>query len=179
MGVTRVDNIPLWQCTECGKLYGSKEQAELCHKEYICENCGAKAPRYRLLCEKCDEQKTFDRANKMTYDEYIEKNPGNMIFYNGEYYSELEDLLDDLAYYEEDVPKYVYGTTKYRVEIDAQDVLDTEEENSNLEDFYFDDYGRLEFIHFVEEWNKKYGTDAYTVDYDTIILLGDDIKNVV
>ena len=37
MGVTRVDNIPLWQCTECGKLYGSKEQAELCHKEYICE----------------------------------------------------------------------------------------------------------------------------------------------
>lgn len=173
MSIKRIDNIPLWQCIECGKIYSNKEQAELCHKKYFCEVCGAEAPQYHLLCEKCDEERSYNRATKMTYDDYIKKYPGNMIFYNNEYYAELEELLDDLEAYEEDKPKYVYGTSKYRIEIDAQQVLDDEEENSNLEDFYFDDEGRLEFIHFVEDWNKKYGTDAFYVDYDIIILLDD------
>ncbi len=171
MGVKRVDNIPLYMCTECGILYGDRLQAELCHKKYFCEDCGAEAPKYHFYCDDCSKKREYERATKMTYDEYIQKYPGNMIVYGDTYYMELEDLLDELE--EEEIEDYIYGTEKERIEIDADCILSDLEDNADVEDFYIDDVGKEELYNFVEQWNKKYGQEVYYINKDIIILLPD------
>lgn len=168
MGIKRVDNIPLWQCTECGRLYTSKLEAEICHKEYFCEDCGKKTPQYHLVCDECSKKRRYDKATKMTYDEYIKKYPGNMIFYGDKYYMELEDLLDELE--GQEIDDYIYGTDKERIEIDANCIISNLEDNADVEDFYIDSTSEDELYDFVKQWNEKYGQDVYYVNFNIIIL---------
>ena len=174
MGARRIDNMSIYVCDKCGKMYFDKYVAEICCKDYFCEDCGAPTPKYHLVCEKCSKKRRYEKATKMTYDEYIEKYPDNMIVYGDEYYTELEDLLDDLKGQKPD--DYIYGTDKERIEINADCVLSDLEDNADIEDFYIDDAGREELYNFIDQWNAKYGQDIYCLNEKVIILLSEEDK---
>ena len=67
------------------------------------------------------------------------------------------------------MPEYVWGTVKERVEVDIETAIEDAEENSNLEDFCFDD--TKELIDFVKKWNEENGTDAFYQSYDIVVVL--------
>ena len=158
-------NIKAYKCKQCGQVYINKTMAKLCHKKYYCENCGVETPRYMLLCAKCREKKLYEEATKMTYEEYTKKYPGCMIYYNNDYYADLEELLDSV----EEVPSYVFGTERERLELDIESEINCVEDNSNLEDFSFEN--TKELIDYVNKWNEQNGQDVYYVNEKVIIVL--------
>ena len=108
-------NIGIWACDKCGTLYTSKYAADICCKQYHCEVCGVETPRYILKCESCQEKARFDKAAKMSVEEYEAANPGNMVYWNDNYYGSVDDLLEHLAdegIAVKDLPTYCYGTTR-------------------------------------------------------------------
>lgn len=175
-----------YKCTECGFTYLDKAVAERCCAPRYCDDCGKELPHkwYSSLCEPCKEKKCYDAAEKLTIEQYCLSYPGNMVYYGDTYYADVDDCLESLfekCSDEEEVEdlfrelKYVYGTDKYRVELDADSILEDMEENSNIEDYEVDDTGRKEFVEYVEKWNEKYGSDAYACT-KVVILLDDEYK---
>lgn len=71
----------------------------------------------------------------------------------------------------EDIPKYVYGTTMESMEIDANQMLQQAEEDSDVEDFYFDDIAAKELREFVKQWNAKYAKSYYSWNDKVVIML--------
>ena len=65
-------NIGMWACDKCGTLYPSKYAADICCKQYHCKVCGVETLRYMLKCECCREKAQFDKATKMSVEEYAE-----------------------------------------------------------------------------------------------------------
>lgn len=164
-----------YMCEKCGKVYagggiGTDEYlANMCCKQYYCEDCGKPTEKYNLVCPECSEKRKFDKAKKMSYDEYIKQFPGYPIWHNDEYYWELEELKEYQYDSDLEMPEYVWGTKKERVEVNIESAIDDAECNSNLEDFYFDD--TKELIDFVKKWNEENGTDAFYQSYEIAIVL--------
>ena len=171
-------------CEKCGKVYSyldsatNERMANNCCMQYHCQDCGLETPKYQTLCDKCENIRNFNKAKKISYIDYIKKFPDNMLYCTetNEYYSELEELVDDLLYNNIPVPDFVWGTDKYRVEVDAEYALSLAEEDSGLEDFQFDPQGVEEFLEFVAKWNKEYGTNAYMVSFKIAIVLTEQEK---
>lgn len=122
------------------------------------------------------KKRRYDKANKITYKEYIEKYPDYPIYgLDDEYYQDLEDMIDIYKGKDLELPKYAYGCVKERIELDAESILMDLEENVNIEDFQLE--GRDELGKFVNEWNTKYGRDVYYSDLKTIVLFDEgDLK---
>lgn len=160
--------IKAYQCEKCGKVYTDKYLAEICCKQYHCEDCGKETEKYRMLCQECAEKRRYEKAEKMTYKEYCEKYPDYPLFLDDEYYWELEDLIDRFEEGEE--PKYCYGTTKERVELDIDNAIDNAEEELPEDDF-FDN--KKELYEFVDKWNKLNGRDVFYENTKLIILIND------
>lgn len=164
-----------YMCEKCGKIYvgggiGTDEYlANMCCKQYYCEDCGKPTEKYNYVCPQCSEKRKFDKATKMSYSEYIKKFPDYPIYFNENFYWELEDLKEYQYYNDLEMPEYVWGTVKERVEVDIETAIENAEENSNLEDFYFDD--TKELIDFVKKWNEENGTDAFYQSYDIVVVL--------
>lgn len=163
-----------YQCTKCGRVYNNKESAEVCCKQYHCKYCGKETSQFMLVCNECAERKHFDKATKMSLDEYCQKFPGNMVFYQGQYYSEVQELLDYLSDEGEPTPDYVWGTVKQWLILDADSIICDLEENSDLEDFEVCVKGRKELGTFIDSWNEKYGED-YFMENDIAVLLNEEI----
>lgn len=125
----------------------------------------------------------------MTIEEYEKEFPDNMVFYDDKYYSSVDDCLEsvigeisltwlqdkDMLFACLENLKYIYGTEKNSVELDAESIIVDLEENSNLEDWEVDNQGRKEFKEFVIEWNKRYGTGCYMAS-DVVIMVPDELK---
>lgn len=135
---------------------------------------GNKCEKYHLVCDNCHNKRIFNKGNKMSYEQYRKTFPDNMIFYNEQYFPDLEDLLEYLACNDLPAPDYIFGTSKERVEIDIEQAIQQAEEDSNLEDFYFENTKPLTY--FVNLWNKENGVDAFYADYNTIIILSEEEK---
>lgn len=163
-----------YMCEKCGKIHLNKDAAELCCKQYYCEECGVETERYYLLCPTCAEKRNYEKATKMTYKEYIEKYPDYPIFDRNEEDCEwdIEYLIE--KYDKEDTPKYFYGATKERVEVDIEYAIQCAEEELP-EDGYL--YGTQELYDFVKKWNEKYGENVYYCDKKTLILVDDELIN--
>lgn len=167
-------------CEKCGKVYAGngngtdKYLADTCCKQYYCEDCGKPTEKYWLVCEKCAEKRKFKKAKKMSYSEYEEQFPDYPIYYNEDFFWEIEDLEEKQQSLGLEMPKYVWGTIKERVEVNIQQALEDAEENSNLEDFYFEN--KQELIDFVEKWNKDNGTDAFYQSYNIAVLLDSEVS---
>ena len=95
--------IKAYKCDKCGKIYVDKSVAEICCKQYFCEYCGKETPKYFLACSECSDKRNFEKATKMTYEEYIEKYPNYPIFDRNEEDCEwdMETLIEK---YEEGDP---------------------------------------------------------------------------
>lgn len=79
--------------------------------------------------------------------------------------------LDSIDCDYEDIPKYVYGTTMESMEIDANQMLQQAEEDSDVEDFYFDDVAAKELREFVKQWNAKYAKSYYSWNDKVVVML--------
>lgn len=161
-----------YQCTKCGKVYLDKQLAELCCKEYFCEKCGKKTYRYWLLCDECSEQKRFEKAEKISYKEYLSKYSWSWIYDGSDYYSDLEELQEMYEYDDKKLPEYVYACDQERVELNIESDIEMTECDCGLEDFTFDNTEKL--IKFVNEWNKENGQDYYCYNDKLIILLTEE-----
>lgn len=161
-----------YRCKECGKIYMDKQLAELCHKHYYCEVCGKETERYWLICDSCREKKQYKEATKISYKEYLEKYPGYMIYDGSDYYQDLDELIEMYECDDKQLPKYVYGTIKERIEVNIENAIECAEEDSNCEDFSFDNTEEL--IEMVNKWNEKNGTFVYYVQDKLIILLTEE-----
>lgn len=73
------ENMDLYRCEKCKKLYTSEYAANICCKQYHCRVCGKEIPQYMLICDSCAERERFEKARKMTLAEYYEEFPGNML----------------------------------------------------------------------------------------------------
>lgn len=117
-------------CPHCGKILGQRTQ---------CDCTGYMKAKYEE--ETIKEKECFEKAKKITYEEYIKQYPNYMIFdpNTDEFYSELEDLEDHYASNGLELPKYVYGTNSHSICLDIDNLI----ENA-CDDLYEDAYDRIE-----------------------------------
>ena len=77
-----------YMCEKCGKIYagggiGTDEYlANMCCKQYYCEDCGKPTEKYNYVCPQCLEKRKFNKATKMSYSEYIKRFPDYPIYFN-------------------------------------------------------------------------------------------------
>lgn len=154
-----------------------------------CELCG-EIMRKGLLRHDCKEQqmlnrekeieeerKRFEKARKLSIEEYTKQFPNNYIFCDDEFFSEVGDLLDRMhGEYFENIPKYCYGTERIPILLDAYTILSHAEEEAECEDFSFGIAARKELEEFVETWNKKYGSYYFTPDYSIAIIIPEELR---
>lgn len=175
----KVVNLKGYMCDKCGKIYTDKYIAEICCKQYYCEDCGKPTPKYIMRCDECKEKYIYNRATKMTYEEYIKKYPDYPVWGiedTGECYWELEDYIEHIVNETEPpYPIYCFGSTKERLEIDIENVI--EDINIDMEDGCGIEPDK-ELRDFINKWNEKNGRDIYHCDTNTIILIDwEDFKN--
>lgn len=163
---TKIDG---YKCNNCGSETTNKTLAEICCKLYKCDICNIELPRFRTKCDKCKYEEYFKNSRKYTVVEYEKEFPNHMVWYNYEYYSSVQDFKDTYLEYHSELPKYIFGTEKYRIEVDIESELNSAEENSCLEDFCFEN--KKELIEFVNKWNKKNGAWAYMLDKAVCIII--------
>ncbi|MGM9543767.1 MAG: hypothetical protein ACI3T9_02160 [Romboutsia timonensis] len=149
-----------YECEKCGKAYVTEYEADICCKEYFCEDCGTKLDNHMSLCSSCSEKRAFNKAKKMTYEEYLKEYSGNMLVFGDDFFSEMEDVIDHCECFGIEIPKYVWGTYKRRAEIDVE-LVEEFTLDDTFEDAEFDKDGINELAEFIEKWNKKYGLDYY------------------
>ena len=180
-----MEEIKAYKCSKCDKVYLDKSYAEKCCTPKYCTICGRELDSrwYSTICSPCRDEAEYDRATKYTYEEYMSlpehKDDYLRLYYGDEYYSDIDDLLDSLDDEDEvNELKYVNGVVKDRVELDYESIIIDMEENANIEDFEVDKEGHKELKVFLEQWNKKYGTDSYFCDDKVVVLISDKDKEI-
>lgn len=166
--------MTLYICEKCGKAYRSAYVADMCCKQYHCEVCGVETERYMLMCPSCYEKAIFEKARKLTLDEYEREFPGHMLYWGDSYYADIDELLDYCEGNDCDVPEYVFGTCKVYLEIDPDAHLEMLEEDINCEDIRFCDEAWKEYKEFVKEWNEKYREYCFFSDNSIIVMIPQD-----
>lgn len=175
-----VEETKAYKCKNCGTTYLDQSFAEKCCQPRHCEDCGTELlyKSFRTVCEPCSEKRYFNKSVQMTIEEYNEKYPDNMVFYNDTYYSDVDSCLeilfdtcdkDELNELVENL-EFIYGTEANRVELDGDSIIEDMETNSDIEDFQVDDAGYKELNDFLDGWNKKYGTTCYSQDKIAILV---------
>ena len=155
-----------YECGTCGKLHNIEYGADICCKQWVCEICGKETTKGRNLCDICSRAERDKKATEYTVKEYKEKFPGYAVVHDGEFYWDVEDIYE---YFEkEELPDYVYGTKKGRVEVDIEQAIEWAYEDS-YEDCELDNTEEL--IKYVENWNKDNGKDCYWEDFNIIVML--------
>jgi len=169
--------IRVFACEKCGQNYTSEHTANICCKQYYCEVCGSETEKYHLKCPSCHEKDVYEKAKKMTIEEYEKLYPDNMIFHNDKYFSDVEELLESYSGNDSELPEYCYGTTLLTMKFDPDNSLIQAEEDADCEDFVFPKEAYKELREFAEEWNKKYERDYFFYDSEIIILIPEDVRN--
>lgn len=174
----KIVDLKGYMCDKCGKIYADKYMAEICCKQYYCEDCGKPTPKCIIRCDECQEKYIYNKAIKMTYEEYIKEYPGYPIWDidRDECYWELEDYIEHIIDKTEPLyPTYCFGATKERLEIDIENVID--DINIDIEDGCGIEPDK-ELINFIDKWNKENGRDIYYCNTNIIIEFNmEDFKN--
>lgn len=173
--------IKAYTCAKCGRGYTDKLTADKCCETKYCEDCGKELEYkwYRNVCSSCLDKRDYDKATKIPYDEYMKLHKDDYYcLANGTdyFYSDIEELFDSLDEDEFDEIRYCYGIYKDYMALDYESIIEEFENEVNIEDWEVDDEGREELRIFLEQWNKKYGTDRYSVDDKVIVLIDDKLK---
>lgn len=171
--------IVAYKCSECGKAYMYKYDADKCCEPKHCEDCGCELPPkwYRTVCESCRSKREFNRGVVLTMEEFLQSEyKDNMVYYDGRYYVDIDDCLESILDCEIDDVKYVKATDKYLHELDADNLIEELECNTNCEeDLYVDKQGVKELEDFLKVWNDKYHLTTYG-EVNVYIKVDDYIK---
>lgn len=172
--------IKAFTCAKCGRGYTDKLTAEKCCETKYCEDCGKELEYkwYRTICSSCSDKRNYDKATKISYSEYIisHKDDYYTLCIGDNFYSDIEDLFDSLDEDEFNEITYCNGVYKEYMELDYESIIQEFEENTDIDDWQVDKEGYEEFKLFLEQWNKKYGTDRYSIDDKVIVLIDDRLK---
>jgi len=161
--------VLVYACGYCGTTYRDKENADFCHSARTCTKCGIVIGKvnYYTKCDSCIEKSKiaaekvlFDNARKMTVKEYGEVSPDNPLFFNDEYYYDIEYVLDEIDA-EDETPKYVWGTKSIEITLDAENIISNFEENCELEDYSMGSDAQKEIFEFCNQWNEKHAQTVY------------------
>ncbi len=184
-------------CPECGRLYTASifgdakealqyayDQATQCCAPKKCTDCGEiRDSQYWTVCTKCQkerevkkERERFEKATKVTLDEYYKQRPGNMLYWDEEFYSDIEDLID-----ENDLnpPEYVWSTSTTRMSFDATDLI--ENACSDMHEDAYEDISTLahkRLQKFLDLWCKKHSPTSYFPDYTMAIVLSQEERRL-
>lgn len=170
--------VTVFACGYCGKLYYEKEQADFCHADRTCMTCGKVIGKknYYLDCEECrikkaqlKQQEVYDKARKMTLEEYYKEFPEYPLVWDDNYYFEVEDM--EYSFEKEDMPKWVWGAKQTISKLDPYSIVEHFEENTGLEDFELGKAEVTEIVEFCNQWNNKHGVEVYYEDTGIVVLL--------
>jgi len=136
----------IFYCSQCRIVARTKEEAEFCHGERICE-CGKKIESIhsrQSKCSECDgkewkekerkrEAERFEVATKIKAADY----KGEHVYLGDKYYDSVEDAIDE--YLDGQEPEYVWACKdKQLPEVDLEDVtcnlLDNMWEDAEVDD---------------------------------------------
>lgn len=94
-------DIPsIFQCSSCLRFWKTSDSAEQCCKKGICQTCGDEtASVYISKCSSCFEKDKLDKALEVL-------DCPNGIYFEENYYSDLEELYDHFYELLEDDPKF-------------------------------------------------------------------------
>lgn len=145
--------LKVWQCEECGAVYESSLRAESCCKVYQCDTCGKFLEKYRTRCDACIEKLKYEKAKKISYEEYKEQYPEEMLVTKKGEFIEEPNGEDD----------YYYATITEKVGIDADEVIESIQDRL-YEDGEISEEGIEKLEEFAKEWNKKYALPVYHED---------------
>ena len=165
------DDKFLVNCPDC---YGGKIKA--------CKYCGKPAHKmYNGVCKDCQgiyendlEKSRLEKAEIVEYDSEKSKSQ-EMYFseiypYNEGYFFDIEEFFDAIELEEiEERPKYIWGTTRIDLKINAYDIVE-----SACEDLHEDAFSNVtdidELQKFLDKWcNKQSGVESYCMDYKLAI----------
>lgn len=176
------NEVLVYACGYCGKLYHNREQADTCHADRTCSACGVVIGKesYKTLCSSCEHTKKLNKltekinnATRMTYDEYVNEYPNYPVVYNDDYYLDDYDYLLEKIEEFEDTEPMIWGTTKKVETLDAYAIIERFEEGVELEDYSMDKEEVDAIVKFCNEWNEKYGVDVYYENSKILIILED------
>ncbi len=185
MNIEELQTKTAYKCPKCNAWYLEKELALKHCAPKICEDCGKEFPRnsYYTVCDEChkkhEEQKEkerFEKAAKYTI-ENVPSESSEMFFcenvfgYDDYYTTDLDSVIEDVYCNTGEEPKYVYGTTRQNLRLDAYDILESPLED--LEDgwSYISDDDIKELQDFLDNWCKKVNVHWYVPNYKVSIVL--------
>jgi hypothetical protein len=168
----------IFYCSECRVVFRTKDEAQLCHGEKICD-CGNKIEdRFYAKCRVCQgkeqaeqsrqrEAARYEKANKIQWSDY----KGGMILDGDDYYEDLESALD--RYEEGQEPEYVWACKDIGVaKLYAEDIVQNIIENMWEDADCYDLNGMAELDAACEAFNKaNESISVWEPDYSTAILV--------
>ena len=167
-----------YTCGYCGKIYQNKINADCCHRDRVCSECGIVIGKkdYYMNCSGCRSKKAqlklqelINKAKKISYDDYIKEYPNYPVVYNDEFFFDDYDYLLDKINDNKDDNPIIWGTKQIAVKLDSQSVIERFEEETELEEYKMDKKAREEIEIFCNEWDKKYGKEVYFENTNIII----------
>jgi len=178
--VKEVIEATIYKCGYCGDAYYDKNKAIACHSDRLCSVCGEPIGKrdYYLSCEKCREtkakeleEKVFEKAEKLTLEEYCDRFPDNFCWYDEDYFT-VDDIEIKFEDYDE-IPKYIWGTEKLEIALDPYSIIEDFEESTELDYFDLDKEAVEDIVDFCKTWNAKHYQIVYTQSNKVVILLED------
>jgi hypothetical protein len=165
--------IIAYACSECGRVFNTKNLAEICCEPAICE-CGRTCRKPWTACDTCLEKKRqdkerqkFEAAEKLPWEKY-----DGPVYFNDEYYSDVEEMADCLACAGIELPKYVWACRKFGLTLNAVDIISRELES---QEFYEDAFEHVVAIsqlqEAIDEWSEKQSLESWKVDRTRAVLL--------
>lgn len=160
---THCDNGIMHICSECGNITG---RSTYCASE----NC-------RLKRERESEARRFEKANKYTLDnvprESCEYFFSDSYGYDDGYFDDIYSLEDYCKDNDVEMPKYIWGTYKKELSMDAESIVSNE-----LEEWYEDAFDRVDDKELfllqaaLDNFCENCGVgNCYEVDFNVCVVL--------
>jgi len=181
------------KCDGIGWLYVERDNEKFIQKcptcdngiIHVCSKCGQELGKYTsCYSEQCvlhreyeREMKRYEKATKYTLENVPKESCEYFYFesyeYNNGYFDDIDSLEEFCKENEIDMPKFIWGTKKKELSIDAYSVV-----NNALEEWYEDAFDNVndtslsELQDCLDKFCKTCGVgDCYDVDYKVCIEL--------
>lgn len=163
--------LDTYTCEKCGRIYLNEQKAVDCCAPYHCECCGRETPRYILKCETCRRKEKYEKARKLTIQEYESEFPGYMLYDGSDFFADLDELVDHYEYNDCPLPMYVFGTFRVYGQLSPFAILKEIEDELDCEDLMFDQAAYDEFRAFAKTWNERHEIYCYHPCEDIVVLI--------
>jgi hypothetical protein len=165
--------VVAYACPECGRVFNTKNLAEICCEPVICE-CGRTCRKPWTACDTCleknrqdKERQKFEAAEKLPWEKY-----DGPVYLNDEYFVDVEDMADRFAYAGIELPEYVWACTTALLTLNAEEIISRELE---AQEFYEDAFEHVVAIsqlqEAIDEWSEKQSLESWMVDRTRAVLL--------